>query len=58
MTERSYADRADSGTNFDPETQFDKDVEIIFTADRAKSKAIAIQKFYNDRVKDIIEGQE
>jgi len=40
MTERSYADRADSGTNFDPEVQFDKDIEKSIAIERGKANLL------------------
>jgi len=34
--ERSYFDRADSATTFDPELQSDADIEAIIRADRER----------------------
>ncbi len=40
MTERSYTDCADSATDFDPEVQFDKDIEKSIVIERAKANLL------------------
>ena len=40
MTERSYADRADSATDFDSEVQFDKDIEKSIAIERDKANLL------------------